>query len=93
MSLLDYGVPREEQERLYSRCKSQDDEDKETLMQCAKSSAPGLESYIYDSLSNGKSYDAINKKRYIPAKIDDFYAYRRKAAAEFYRILKLCGRW
>lgn len=92
-TLEDFGVPAEEQEALYKRCKDPNAEDGITLMQCVKSSAPGLESYIYDSLANGKSYDVINKKRYIPAKIDDFYAYRRKAAAEFYRILKLCGRW
>lgn len=93
MSLSDYGVPKEDQDNLYKRCRSPDKEDEEILTECVKSSAPGLENFIYDSLSSGKSYDVISKKQYIPAKIDDFYAYRRKTAAEFYRILKLLGRW
>lgn len=93
MSLEDYGVPIEDQGKLREYCKNAGKEDRVLLLQTAISSACGLEICIYDSLVTGKGYDVINRQRYIPAKKDDFYAYKRKTMAKYYEMLKLTGRW
>ena len=41
----------------------------------------------------GVGYDRLDRKRGVPAKSDDFYAYQRKTVAEFYDWLRLTGRW
>lgn len=93
MTLADYGVPPEDQGRLYEHCRQADVSDRLLLIQCAISAAPGLEVAVYDSLVNDVGYDTINRFRTIPAKRDDFYAYRRKTLAVFYDKLRLFGRW
>lgn len=93
MSLDDYGVPAEDQEKLRQYCKSAGKDDRLLLLQTAISSACGLEISIYDSLVTGKGYDAINNQRHIPAKRDDFYAYQRKTLAKYYEKLCQQGKW
>ena len=47
-----------------------------------------------ESLVTGKGYRTmIRNGKSIPAKEDDFYAYRRKTLATFYDRLRLFGRW
>ncbi len=77
--------------RLKAYCK--DPEYKELLWHAIVSSAPGIEKYVYGSLTTGKGYDALSKKEYIPTTKADFYAYQRKAMAGFYRLLKILGIW
>ena len=94
MNMNDYGVPPDDQDRLYDRCKSLDKEESLILFQCAISAAPGLEIAIYESLVSGKGYRTMTRSgKHIPAKEDDFYAYRRKTLATFYDRLRLFGRW
>ena len=94
MNMNDYGVSPDDLDRLYDRCKSLDKEESLILFQCAISAAPGLEIPIYESLITGVGYRTmLSMGRQIPAKEDDFYAYRRKALAEFYDWLRLTGRW
>lgn len=92
--LSDYGVPKEDEKQLDECCRSNDPEVKLILLGCAISKSPGIELQIYDSLVTGDGYyTLVRRGRDIPAKTDDFYAYRRKVKAEFYHRLKLFGRW
>lgn len=93
MKLSDYGIQEVEEQRLFTFCEKLDDSDRILLMQCAISAAPGLETFVYDSLVNRIGYDTICKYEHIPAKKDDFYGYRRKTLDLFYRMLYLTGIW
>ena len=73
-SLVDFGVYPEDINRLKDICIS--------------SCPPGIELLVYESIVTNKSYDRIMKTKYIPAKRDDFYAYKRKAMAMFYDTLR-----
>ena len=92
--ISDYGISCDEEKKLKDFCRKMDAENRLILLQCAISAAPGLEVYIYDSLISGVGYRTMeNMGRKIPAKEDDFYAYRRKTLATFYDRLRLFGRW
>lgn len=95
MSLSEHGVFPDDEKALKEYCKSNMSiEERLILFQCAISAAPGLEISVYDSLTTGDGYRTLERRgRKIPAKEDDFYAYRRKALAEFYDWLRLTGRW
>lgn len=95
MSLTDHGVFPDDEKRLKEYCQgNMGIEERLILFQCAISAAPGLEISVYDSLTTGDGYRTLERRgRKIPAKEDDFYAYRRKALAEFYDWLRLTGRW
>ncbi len=92
MTLTDHGIPPEDRQKLYTYCQSS--ECQWVLRQAVASAAPGLEKQVYDSLTRPgrwKGYETLSKKEYIPATKADFYGYRRKALAEFYRMLRLLG--
>ena len=94
MSLSDHGVFPEDEKRLLNRCRDATSDERHDLLHACIDAAPdGLEIYVYQSLVTGKSYDAIFRTDYIPAKKDDFYAYRRKAMAVFYNLLRMEGKW
>lgn len=94
MSLVDHGVFPEDEEKLKRYCRNLSVEERLRLFQCAISSAPGLEIAVYESLVTGEGYRTlIRHGRQILIKEDDFYAYRRKALAEFYDWLRLTGHW
>ena len=94
MRFEDYGVFSGDEKKIKEYCQNiSDPEDRLRLFQCAINAAPGLEMDIYESLITGKGYRTILKYRNIPAREDDFYAYKRKAMAEFYDWLRITGRW
>ena len=93
-SLLDHGVWPEDIEKLYEYCRHLSREESLLLFQCCISSAYGLEVPVYDSLTTGTGYKTqIKRGREILAKADDFYAYKRKAAAMFYDMLRITQKW
>lgn len=90
----DYGISPDLQKRLIAKCKNLSQQDRLHLFQSAISVSPGLEIPIYESLTTGAGYRTmVNNGKQIPAKEDDFYAYRRKTLAEFHDRLILLGRW
>ena len=92
--LADHGVYPEDEVILRERCRRASGYDRELLYQICCAVAPGLGKYIFNSLTiNRCGYDAQMRRDYIPATKADFYGYQRKALAEFYRILRLLGRW
>lgn len=94
MSISDYNIPDSDYKKLLEYCRNMDVDDRLRLFQSAISAAPGLELPVYESLVTGVGYRTIIKQgRHIPAKEDDFYAYRRKTLATFYDRLRLFGRW
>ena len=94
MSISDYNIPDSDYKKLLEYCRNMNVDDRLKLFQSAISAAPGLELPIYESLIMGVGYRTIIKQgRNIPAKEDDFYAYRRKTLATFYDRLRLFGRW
>ncbi|MCD8371232.1 MAG: hypothetical protein LUC94_13090 [Clostridiales bacterium] len=83
--LTDYGIPESEVNGLYDLCRNLDDRGRELLHVAAVDSCPpGIAEYIFKSLTDGSSYDAMSKSQWIPIGRDDFYGYRRKALAKFY---------
>lgn len=96
MSLKDHGVPEEDIKKLMEYCRNDDAEVRYILNQAILSTSPGIRNEIYKSLTvadKQRGYETLSKKSYIPASKADFYAYRRKALAEFYRLLRLLGKW
>ena len=94
MRLVDHGVFPGDEEKLKRYCRKLNTEERLRLFQCVISSAPGLEIAVYESLVTGEGYRTlIRHGRQIMAKEDDFYAYRRKALAEFYDWLRMTGKW
>lgn len=93
-SYSDYGISMDLQKKLIVKCRNLEQQDRLHLFQSAISAAPGLEIPIYESLTTGSGYRTmLNIGKQIPAKEDDFYAYRRKTLATFYDRLRLFGRW
>lgn len=89
-----YGLFPGDADKVKEYCqRTLDPSDRIRLFQCALNAAPGLEMDIYESLTTGRGYRTIIKSRNIPAKEEDFYAYKRKAIAEFYDWLRLTGKW
>ena len=94
MSYEDHGVFPGDEKELLIRCRKADREERHNLLHACIDAAPeGLEFFVYQSLAGGKSYDNISRTDYIPAKKDDFYAYRRKAMGTFYNLLRMEGKW
>lgn len=93
--LIDYeSFFPEEEERLRRRCITAEGYDRDLLFQICQCVAPGLGNYIFASLTIKRNgYDTQMRKVYIPATKADFYGYQRKVLDEFYRMLKLLGRW
>lgn len=89
-TLENYGVTGDKS--LFEYCKHLNTDERIKLFQCAIESAPGLEIAVYESLVTGAGYRTITKRgRNIPAKEDDFYAYRRKTLAAFCKQISKCG--
>lgn len=93
MKLYDHGVPPEDEPKVRALCRTAAGYDLELLKHAIASAAPGIEKAIQDSLTTGKGYVELSKREYIPTTKADFYAYQRKAVAEFYHMLRLLGRW
>lgn len=94
MKLIDHNVPSEDVQELKNRCINSEGYDRDLLFQICQCVAPGLGGYIFNSLTMRRcGYDMQTRKVYIPATKADFYGYQRKVLAEFYRMLKLLGRW
>lgn len=64
------------------------EESKDLIYKAADLSNPGLSIFIIEPLIRKRGYDRIYIKLYIPAKRDDFYAYRRKTLALFSPLLE-----
>lgn len=95
MSLTDQGVFTGDEAALKKYCRgNMNVEERRELFRCCICAAPGLEISVYDSLITGDGYRTLERRgRKILAKEDDFYAYKRKALAEFYDWLRMTRRW
>ncbi len=93
MKLYDHGVPPEDEPKVRALCRTATGYDLDLLQHAIASAAPGIEQPIKDSLTTGIGYVELSKKEYIPTTKADFYAYQRKALAEFYDMLRLFGMW
>lgn len=87
LRLLDYGITKEEADRLIELAGYPDNA---ALVRLAtEESNPGLSDALFISLTTGYGYRRMMKQgRYIPGKEDDFYAYRRRALYIFKLLLK-----
>ena len=96
-TMSQYGIDADTERAIKDRCKRLSADDRKILFNCALSAAPGLEVEVYYSITHMAEregyYNMARKGWNIPAKPDDFYAYRRKTLAEFYNVLRLCGLW
>lgn len=81
----DYGIRDGEERQLMELARSTCH--RKALRDAAYQANTGIAEDIIYSVVNGLSYDRLSQIRDIPAKKDDFYAYRRKALAIFRDIL------
>lgn len=89
----DYGVTKEEKEKVLNFCKNAKKEDEFLIRNAALCANPYIADYICDSLKNDLSYDRLFKTLYVPIGRDDFYGYRRKTIAILKNLLLLSGMW
>lgn len=85
-SLSDYGIDCSRAAELVELARLE--ENKGLICKAADLSNAGLSTFIIESLTQKKGYDRIYIKSHIPAKRDDFYAYRRKTLALFSLLLE-----
>ncbi len=86
LKLLHYGISAAEKEKLMELAKQE--ENAAFVKVSAEESNQGLSDVLFISLTTGKGYRRVDKELYIPAKEDDFYAYRRRALYIFKLLLK-----
>ena len=77
----DYGIRDGEERRLMDEARQLGH--RKELRDAAYQANPGIAEDIIYSIINGLSFDRLSQIRDIPAKKDDFYAYRRKTLAIF----------
>lgn len=88
MSNKDYNLTEEDVNWLYNLCTAKHEDIRRLVHSACIESNPQLAPWLEFSLANNKSYDRVSiEYKWIPATIDDFYGYRRKAVAIFKRLL------
>ena len=88
MSHGDYGLTKEDETLLYNLCTARQEDIQRIVHEACEAANPQLAPWIEFSLKNGKSYDRTSiEYKWIPATIDDFYGYRRKAIAILHGML------
>ena len=88
----DYGITPEEGKKIKEYCIHLDGEKQRLLLETAETAAPGIGTAIYTSLVKGVGYyQLLQDDCDLPASSDDFYAYKRKTIAEFYKKLVKTG--
>ncbi len=89
MRMRDYGIDEADAKRLLVACRTLSKEESEELLDVAKNVCDSaIAERVWESLTTGASYNTLDKKENIPLKIDDFYAYRRKVLATFYKQIQ-----
>lgn len=91
-TLSDYGVPPEDVKRLYALCADCRFQEELAEAVCAAIAA-GNRPAIYMALSERSGYEGVSAKSAVYCTRKDFYGYKRKAAAEFYKRLRENGKW
>lgn len=93
MSLEDHGVSEKDKVKILCFCTYANEKEKE-IIKIALSELPSyISQYVYRSLTENMSYDAICKQDYIYLSCGDFYAYRRKGIGAIKRWMILYGLW
>ncbi len=88
----DYGMTPEEGKKVKEYCRHMDSDRQRLLLETAIAAAPGIGISVYKSLIMGVGYYQLLHEEYdLPASSDDFYAYKRKTIAEFYKKLVEMG--
>ena len=88
----DYGMTPEEGKKVKEYCRYLDSSKQRLLLETAIAAAPGIGLSIYKSLTMGVGYyQLLQTECDLPASSDDFYAYKRKTIAEFYKKLVEMG--
>ena len=88
MKHSDYGLTKEDEVLLYNLCTAKHKDIRRLVHTACEEANPQLAPYLEFSLKYGKSYDRVSLEyKWIPATIDDFYGYRRKAIYNLYQLL------
>lgn len=80
-----YGMTDVDVKNIVEYCRSDRFNDNERLMECAREANTYLAEQIYESIICKKSYEKISQRNYIPYAKNDFYAYRRKCIAKYWK--------
>ena len=82
-----YGITREQAKQAKIYCLNASGERARNLRRAAKKANPEIADDLFISLRDGRSYDLQMAHRYIPISRPDFYGYRRRCLAFFYKSL------
>ena len=92
-SLEDHDVWNEEEIKVLNFCRQANDIGIEVIKTALSELPPYISYYVYRSLTENMSYDAICKQDYIYMGCGDFYAYRRQGMGAIKRWMIWYGLW
>ena len=92
MTYGDYGMDKEDLRKVLDMCQESDITGvQELIYQSAVAANPQIHEALYMSLAFDMSYERVNGIRYVPISKNSFYAYRRRAIANLYDLMRLYG--
>lgn len=89
--MSDYGISKEENDKLLEYCKNATNEEKRIIWNICKMVYPAIASQLFKNLTTGIGYDNLCKKEPIRMQRKDFQGYRRKTLKELYDFLSRKG--
>ena len=89
----DYGLSKQEVERLRKWCLDASPEEKrDIILDACKYSNPALMDALYFSITQDVGFDTLCRSKHVPVPKIDFYGYQRLAYKTIYDRLKAGGR-
>ena len=94
-SYTNYGITVDDKVKILEFCQNAETNTDKMIIRSALNElgAPYIALIIYEALTQGISYEKLDKKRGLVIGKEDFYGYRRKGMEAVKRYMQLTGRW
>lgn len=92
-SLEDHDVSEPDKVKVLNFCANATETERQLIKTALSELPPYISYYVYRSLTENMSYDAICKQDYIYMGCGDFYAYRRQGIGAIKRWMIWSGLW
>lgn len=93
MSYADHGIETAEIKYIHRFCENANDEEDAIIRIALLDIKSDMFQPVYDSLRYGKSYETLDKEKYLHIGKDDFYGYRRQGMAAIKRWMTIYNIW
>lgn len=80
----DYGIEKGTDRRIMEFASKSTLSQKIEILEICHDVNSDIAGLLFDSITNGMSYEKLDRKYNVPYMKNDFYAYRRKAIAQIY---------